>query len=309
MHRDAALQAWRALVRDAVRGRGETIEVLEGPGGDPASLWPLVQVLWAAAEVVALGETVDLDVFRPVLRLHRDDDGYAATPGGRRFFDDNAWLGLASLRLLEVTGHDVHRRRAARTAAFVRRGEARGGGVRWAERSPSRNACSTAAAAWLALAASPVDPDAAAFARRSMAWLVRTLRRPDGLLADRIVRGSVVDTAWSYNQGAAIAAWRRLGEANRAGALAAAALDRFRDERLWREPPAFSCILFRALLEDPDPTTIGLLDAHLERLVLDARDPVTGWYTAGGVGTYDGRPTIDQAAIVQMLAFRSRPEA
>lgn len=303
--REAALDAWDALNRDATRRRGRELEILEGPGRGPASLWPLTQVLWAAAEVVSIGGATDVDGARPSLRRLRKGDAYAATPGGRRFYDDNAWLGLASLRLLEMTGDDGHRRRAQRCADFVRLGETRGGGVRWAERSVSRNACSTAAAAWLVLERGG-DPDDRAFAERSMAWLERSLRRPDGLIADRVVRGKVVRSAWSYNQGAAIAAWRRLDRADAADALAEAALERFRGDRLWKEPPAFVAILFRALLERPTPELAVALDTYLDRLVTDGRDPVSGWFTSGGIGSYDGRPTIDQAAVVQLFALRAQ---
>ena len=36
-----------------------------------------------------------------------------------------------------------------------------------------------------------------------------------------------------------------------------------------------------------------------------ALDPTTGLFTAGGVGSYDGSVTIDQAATVQLLAMRA----
>ena len=112
-------------------------------------------------------------------------------------------------------------------------------------------------------------------------------------------------SAWSYNQGAAIAAWRRLGCSDRAEALADAALAWFRDDRLWHEPPAFSAVLFRVLLERPTRPVMTALDAYLERLVDEARG-ASGWFTDGGVGSYDGRPTIDQAAVVQLLALRAQ---
>jgi hypothetical protein len=47
------------------------------------------------------------------------------------------------------------------------------------------------------------------------------------------------------------------------------------------------------------------LDAYLERLVDEARG-ASGWFTDGGVGSYDGRPTIDQAAVVQLLSLRAQ---
>jgi hypothetical protein len=64
---------------------------------------------------------------------------------------------------------------------------------------------------------------------------------------------------------------------------------------------------YRALLGSGSPTAEvdAIWDPYLERLSTQARDPDTGWFTRGGVGSYDGRPTIDQAAVVQMFAMRS----
>ena len=50
---------------------------------------------------------------------------------------------------------------------------------------------------------------------------------------------------------------------------------------------------------------VAWLDPYLERLLDRARDPGSGWFTRGGLGTYDGTKTIDQAAIVQLFALRS----
>jgi len=304
----AALDAWDVLARDAFVVRGARVRVLDGPRGDEAPTWPLAHVLWAAGDVARLGVDVPVRGLVAGLERFRRGEAYAATVGGRRFYDDNAWVGLASLGL-GLDDDPAAIGRATRLSAFVRRGETRRGGVRWAERSPSRNACSTAPAAWLALevAARTADQgsEPVAFAERVMAWLQDTLMRPDGLVADRITsRGKVVNRPWSYNQGAAIAARRRLGRPT--APLSDAALTRFHGERLWREPPAFASILFRALLERPDPQVLSVLDPYLERLIGTAREPSTGWYTAGGVGSYDGHPTIDQAAVVQLLALRSR---
>ncbi len=125
--------------------------MLDGPGGAAAPLWPFTHVLWAAAEVLAIGGDPPIaELIRRLERFQRGG-GFAATPRGRRYFDDNAWLGLASLRLRDVTGDEEHAVRASALAAFVRTGEHPNGGVRWAERSESRNTCSTASAAWLAM--------------------------------------------------------------------------------------------------------------------------------------------------------------
>src|SRR5204863_5096332 len=99
---------------------------------------------------------------------------YSASVAGRRYFDDNAWLGLVSLRLAEVTGDGSDRERGGALAEFVRSGEDPDGGVRWVEGETTRNTCSTAPAAWLGMVADPAR--SRAFAERSMGWLVRTLR-------------------------------------------------------------------------------------------------------------------------------------
>ena len=303
MWAERALDAWSALERDAIRPRRSELRVLDGPRGRRASLWPITHVLWAAAEVRALGGTPPIDDLRASLRRYRSGDAFAATPGGRRYFDDNAWLGLAMLRLGVVTAEPVWHGRAQELARFVTQGEDPDGGVRWAEGSSSRNTCSTAGSAWLLLEAGA--PNARAVAGRWLDWLDTTLRVPDGLYADRIEDGNVDPQRWTYNQGAALAATRLLGKPT--DALRAAILHRWPADLLWKEPPAFAAIAYRVLLEGPyDDDLARVWDAYLDRLVTEARDPGSGWYVAGGVGSYDGRPTIDQASIVEMLALRSR---
>src|SRR5204863_6343673 len=135
---------------------------------------------------------------------------YAATPRGRRYYDDNAWLGLVSLALARSTGTPLHVERASDLIRFVRGGEDPAGGVRWAAGSSTRNACSTASAAWLLLLAGNGESDRA-FAERAIDWLVGSLLGSDGSFADRIDEGVVDLTVWSYNQGATVAAMRLIG--------------------------------------------------------------------------------------------------
>ena len=73
----------------------------------------------------------------------------------------------------------------------------------------------------------------------------------------------------------------------------------------------FLAIWFRALLGDPASRreAADLLVAHTDRLLAEALDRATGLFTAGGVGSYDGSTTIDQAATVQLLGMRSLAEA
>jgi hypothetical protein len=304
MWAERALDAWSALERDAITGSGGSRRVLDGPHGRRAPLWPIAHVLWAAAEVRTIGGTPPIDGLRRALEPYRSGDAYAAAPHDRRYFDDNAWLGLAMLRAgTAVASEPVWRGRAVELARFVQQGEHPDGGVRWVEGSESRNACSTESAAWLLLAAQV--PDASETAARWMRWLDETLLGEDSLYGDRIEDGSIDPTRWTYNQGAALAARRALGLP--AAELRDAILESWPADRLWQEPPAFAAIAYRALREERDAwdRVDATWDPYLERLIDGARSPETGWYTAGGVGSYDGRPTIDQAAIVQMLALRS----
>ena len=98
-----------------------------------------------------------------------------------------------------------------------------------------------------------------------------------------------------------------LGRAEQADATARSSLALFRAERLWREPPPFLAIWFRALLALPAarPEASSLMASYVERLLREALDPGTGLFTRGGLGSYDRTTTIDQAAIVQILAMRS----
>ena len=301
MWAELALAAWASLARDTFRSGWRSAKVLDGPKGRPAAAWPLAHVLWAAAEVRVLDGDPSLDILTDALRPLRSGDGYAATRRGTRYFDDNAWLGLAFLRLAAATADPAWQQAARGLAGFVALGEDPAGGVRWAEGSTSRNTCSTASSAWLVLDTG--TRDAPAMASRWMDWLDRTLRRPDGLYGDRVDGGVVHDEAWTYNQGAALAATRSLGRPT--ATLRSAILAHWAAQGLWREPPAFVAIAYRALLAGPGADeVIDRWDPYLHRLVDEAREP-TGWFRGGGVGRYDERPTLDQAAVVQLFALRS----
>ena len=308
----AARDAWASLERGTFGTGWFRFAVREGPRTrTTASLWTLTHALAAAGDLSALGEDPGLARLLGLLPRFRADEGYLPTPGARlRYYDDNAWLGLLSLRLAVRTGDREHHRRAERIARFLRGGIHPEGGVRWREGHESRNACSTAPTAelFVALAGS----DGPALATTLAAWIDGTLVRDDGLIADRIEGTTIERTAWSYNQGAAIGLHRRLAAATgdpsfraRAVRLAHASLDTFGPERSWTEPQPFLVIWFREVLALPDVADEArhrLVD-HVDRLLADGLDAQTGLFTAGGLGTYDGRSTIDQAAVIQLLAL------
>jgi hypothetical protein len=305
MWADRALDAWASLVRDAIRGSCKAFHVLDGPDGRSAALWPIVHVLWAAAEVQALGGDPPIEQLGASLDRYRSGEAFAAMPGRRRFYDDNAWLGLAMLRLAVVAADPSWHRCATSLARYMETGEDPRGGIRWAEGLTSRNTCSTAAAAWLVLETNAGE--ARESATRWMDWLDQTLKRPDGLYADRIEDGAIDATAWTYNQGAVLSAARLLDRDTEP--LRRAVIVHWSPDRLWHEPPAFAAIAWRALVSaGPVDDALPGWDPYLERLATEAREPITGWFIAGGVGSYDDRPTIDQAAVVQMFALRAALE-
>jgi hypothetical protein len=309
---DAAADAWAALEQAAFGTKWFRFAVREGPDTrTTVSLWSLTHVIAAASDLRALDRRVDLDRLLGLLPRFRADEAYLPTPTARlRFYDDNAWLGLLSLRLAARTGDREHRRRAVRIARFLRRGVHPDGGIRWKEGNESRNACSTAPTGELLVALG--GPGDVELARTLAAWVDQTLARGDGTIADRIEGTQLEPTAWSYNQGATIGLHRRLADATgdathraRAIRLAHASLDAFGSERTWTEPPPFLVIWFRELLAlaDVATETRERLHAHADRMLSEGRDAATGLFTAGGLGSYDGRPTIDQAAIVQLFAL------
>jgi len=78
----------------------------------------------------------------------------------------------------------------------------------------------------------------------------------------------------------------------------------------WRRPPADNAVSFGRILRrdgvEPQPGELAELDRYLERVWQAARDPATGQFTGGGIGRSPDRgPTLDHAAIVQLLAWQA----
>jgi Glycosyl hydrolase family 76 len=287
-------------------------------------VWPVSQVLAAAIDLAELTGAYD-DAERLVLGLrpYAAGDGFLPAPGDRRrYYDDNAWIGLCFAQLHGQTGEARWLRRARTVFRFVREGQDPDGGVRWVERRRARHTCAAAPAAQLALRLHLADGDEEPleFARRTLTWLDATLRGRGGLYADHVdPRGRVDRSLWTYNQGSPAGALWLLHVATadaealeRARATAGASLRRFDDERTWRHPPVFNAVWFRNLLAlDAAAARIpGLgaaLDTYLTRAWRLGRD-AGGLFTAGSIGSYDGTPAIDAAGLTQLLALRAWPK-
>ena len=320
-----AAEAWASLRSACLRADGDALIVHEGPAGRVAPVWPVSQVLAAAIDLSLLtGDLADVDGLVRGLRRYEHGAGYVPRAGQRRrYYDDNAWIGLCFAQLHRQTGEDRWLRRARRVCSFVREGADEDGGVRWVEGRRARHACSTAPAAQLTLRLrlAGAGPAMTSFATSALTWLDDTLRTPAALYADHVDRRGIVDpTLWTYNQGSAAGAHTLLHRAtgteaslSRARATAASSLRRFDPDRVWRQPPVFNAVWFRNLLaldaSHPIPEVRARLDGYLERAWVEGRDRATGMFTSGGIGSYDGSPTIDAAGIIQLLAVRAWPPA
>jgi len=320
---DRAVEAWDLFRRSCVREGPDGLTMLEGPKARRAPVWPYSQALAAAVDMALLtGDRSEADRWVAGLAPYARGDGYTPMPGQRRrYYDDNAWIGLAMTQLHLQTGDAGALEHARRVFRFVAQGQDADGGVRWVEGRRSRNTCSTAPAAAQALRLDLIerDEDAEAFADRALRWLHRELRLASGLFGDHVDRFGRIDrTIWSYNQGSVAGAftlsYRRSNDDHDLQDAMHTALDSLRHfdgERAWRHPPVFNAVWFRNLLAlDAISAVPGLhdaLDHYLDRVWRTARDPATGLFTDGGIGSYDGTPAIDQAGLVQLFALRAWP--
>lgn len=253
----------------------------------PVTCWPLSQVIHAAAMIAP--ERVP-PLFRGA-RAYRAGQGYRESPlRGKRYYDDNAWMALASLQHYRVTGNLRSLSRAQWIAGFLGEGT-RDGGCRWVEGGDTVNACSTGAAA---LVACELGRDAG----RSLRALAE-MRRADGVVGDHLrADGTFDEAAFSYNQGLLIGLAARCGERR----LLADAIDAgsayYTPDRLWQQPVAFNAIYARGLVRAGAP--LRRIADYADELWQRGRDG-GGWFTAAG--RYDDGKVLDTAAAAQLLAI------
>lgn len=327
--RERAVAAWEPLATMIRPARWfRSARFVDGPwaGAGTASVWGLSQPLAAAVALVRIG-ALDARTFDPLagaLEGYRVGNGYGPFPGdGTHYYDDNAWIGLDLVGVHLATGDPAPLVDATRVLAFLGEGEHPDGGVRWVARPRSpRNTCSTAPAAQLALWVHLLtgDPEALRFAERCRTFLVGHLRRDDHLYADNVDVDGVVDPAiYSYNQGTPVGMdvlfHRITGDASfldDAAATARAALAHLgADDRLWTGAPSFNAIWLRNLVAldavAPVPGLQPVLETYAARLWDEGRDPVTGWFTRGGIGRYEKGGVLDQGGVVQILALPAWP--
>ena len=320
-------------------------------GGSHAYLWPFSRGAAATLDLVELGVVAPDEAdavlgaglacyLRPGVALPAYDSAVRPPlgPGGDRFYDDNAWIGLDLVRQHHITGADDALVRARRVFDFLVGGwdgdptSPRPGGVTWVESAGNtdRNTVSTAPAAQLGYLLCSVEHDLGVreWADRMLGWVHTAMRDPaDGLYWDHVdATGAVERTKWSYNQGNVIAAelaHHRLeaaargpsvalgsGPLARAEAVATAALDRYDAEPAgWAaQGLPFNAVFVRALLDLARETAEWSLQ-------LRCFDAVAHWADQAWVERAEpsglARPApgerrvtlIDQAALVEAQAI------
>ncbi|MEI7987221.1 MAG: glycoside hydrolase family 76 protein [Armatimonadota bacterium] len=175
----------------------------------------------------AIGAKVDPATYKPRLervfdRLNRywtvkAPGGYAVLPGQSknpdRYYDDNAWVGLAAMEAYSATKEMKYLDVAKRAYRFVKSGEDKklGGGIYWHEnKKESKNACVNAPAAMLAFKLFVVTHNDV-FRADGLRWFDWTskLADKDLLIMDNMnLSGKIDRTKWSYNSACYIQASR-----------------------------------------------------------------------------------------------------
>jgi hypothetical protein len=326
--------------------------------GTAAHLWPFARALVATLDLAGVREDLverfdaDTAIADRLETLERYWDPGGDAPayssdvvgtrlGGDRYYDDNAWVGLALVQLERMRPGSGHLDRAGDLFRFAVAGWDRRpdvpspGGVFWVEqsrglgaRNHDRNTVSNAPNAELGLHLAEltgvsVGAQGLIGAEEMYGWVNATLdaSREDaapatGLFWDKLCGEDTLDeTLWSYNQGSMVGANvlldRRAGGAQagylaRAEAIARKALRHFAGGGYESQPPAFNAIFFRNLLLLHAATG----DAGLRTEIVEAMRAYADRAWSERRDRCDrfhfsrsGVTLLDQSAIVQLLAL------
>jgi Glycosyl hydrolase family 76 len=352
LYADRAVRAYRAMLR-RFRKRSGVYRYDQGPGlFRSAALWPFARALVATLDVAGIeeGGPAGLDMqgllseHLELLERYWDPAGPApaycsdvsgASRHGDRYYDDNAWVGLALVELERLRPGSGWLNRASELFDFAQSGwDGEHGGVFWVEqgrgtgiKNHDRNTVSNAPNAELGLHVAELATGGASVSPGAVTpsamyrWVLDTLDSSHGgaspgtgLFWDRIRDdGSIDKITWSYNQGSMIGTNVLLARAEPeqrgtylglAEAIAQKALRKFAGE-YEKQPPAFNAIFFRNLLllhdSSQDEELRGEITAAM-RAFADA-----AWHEARDrrdLFHLRGLPRLlDQSAMVQVLAL------
>lgn len=287
----------RSTLRRSLAGGGRVTWVHE-PGSPVAvTCWPFSQVMHAYALSDSVSGPARFPGLARGLAGYRDPrGGYRESIGrGKRYYDDNAWIGLAFLQRHAFSGGTASRRRAADIDEFVQTGlDETSGAIRWVEDGDTLNACSTGAGALL-------HAELGGDVRESLDFLA-SLRDSDGLVRDHVrADGSIEPSIYSYNQGLLISAAYSAGDAVLALDAAEAGAAHFTPARLWRQAVCFNAVYVKALLRLGQSASIR---EYADMLHDTGRDQA-GWFTRAG--RYDEGAVLDTAGALQIFTLLEFP--
>jgi len=286
-------ESTRATLRRSLVGGGRVTWVRE-PGSPLAvTCWPFSQVMHAYALSDPVSGPARFPGLSRGLGGYRDPrGGFRESIGrGKRYYDDNAWLGLAFLQRHVFSGGTHSRVRAASIDEFVQGGlDGATGAILWVEGGETYHACSTGSGALLHAA---LGGDI----RASLDFL-SGLRDADGLVRDHVrADGTVEPSIYSYNQGLLIAAALQAGDHQLADEASEAGTAHFTADRLWGQAVSFNAIYAKAQLRMGAPAAIT---EYADRLVEEGRDDA-GWFTRAG--RYDDGAVLDTAGALQIFTM------
>jgi hypothetical protein len=301
-----------------------------------AFVWPHSQIMEAALMLPnRTWYNLTLRALELYLLTTRSDSLTAYAPpihpvqNESRYWDDNGVAGLALIR-------GGFYENAQRIWPFVKSGQNSNGGVYWHERDtqPQRGISATGSDSELALHlflhGNSKDMELLNWAKKNLGWLRTHLLATEGYYYNSWFdkasdvpkpcqtvpnKPNVCSWMFTYNQGFVISTLVLMYEATQdksclaeATDLAKASLQNFTPDSLWKQPPPFNSIFFRSLLKlndyAPDPQYQTTFQDYLTKAWNIARDPTTGLFTKGGIGTYDVTfGSIDQAAFVLMFGL------
>jgi predicted alpha-1,6-mannanase (GH76 family) len=231
-------------------------------------MWPICALIQAANEMEVLqpGKAYMQPVMKAVEQYRSTKpplpgyDAYPVSKGGdSRFYDDNQWVGLATIDAYQRTGNKEYLNVATEIYRFMMSGfdTLTGGGLYWKEdEKTSKNTCSNGPGIILALRLYQATGNKAMMdtALQLYSWMNRWLRSPEGLYYDAIhfPGNKINQTFYTYNSGTMLQSNALLYELTKkpeylkeAQTLAAASLKRFYKNGKFPDNTWFNAVLMR----------------------------------------------------------------
>ena len=285
-------------------------------------LWPLCAMMQAANEMDVLFSTHHyLDNIITVIDKYEDDrppvSGYASYKLGTkiddRYYDDNQWIGIASLDAYKRTKEQKYLVLGKRIYHFMMSGydTITGGGIYWVEnKKESKNTCSNGPGILVALGMYEAtrEKNYLDTAIQLYSWTKKYLRSPNGLYYDNYnIKKHKIDSAfYSYNAGTMLESsiWLyRLTKNNSylkdATLTAQSASKRFLNDRFFKDDYWFNAVMLRGYLRlyqyDKNPKYLEKFRNCINNTLLSQKKP-DGLYGRHGVENL-----VQQAGLLEML--------